>query len=45
MKENEMTDTAKMSAGFVLGLGVGVALYFVVVALLPVVGKINLVFL
>ena len=40
-----MTDTIKMSAGFVLGLGAGIALYFVVVTLLPIVGKINLVFL
>ena len=31
-----MTDTAKMSAGFVVGLGVGIALYFAVVARLPV---------
>jgi hypothetical protein len=40
-----MTDTVKMSAGFVLGIGVGIALYFAVVALLPIVGKMNLVFL
>ena len=40
-----MSDTAKMSAGFVLGIGVGIALYFVVVAILPIAGKINLVFL
>lgn len=40
-----MSATAKMSAGFVLGIGVGIALYFAVVALLPVFGKINLVFL
>lgn len=40
-----MTDTAKMSAGFVLGIGAGIALYFIVVALLPMVGKINLIVL
>jgi hypothetical protein len=45
VKENIMSDTAKMSAGFVLGIGVGIALYFAVVAVLPMAGKINLVFL
>jgi len=40
-----MSDTAKMSAGFVVGVGLGIALYFAVVAALPVVGRINLVFL
>ncbi|MFL9824662.1 hypothetical protein [Rhodoplanes sp. SY1] len=40
-----MSDTLKMSAGFVVGIGVGIALYFAVVALLPIVGKMNLVFL
>ena len=40
-----MTDTMKMSAGFVVGIGVGIAIYFAVVALLPVFGRINLVFL
>jgi hypothetical protein len=45
MKENDMSDTVKMSAGFAVGIGVGIALYFAVVAILPAVGKINLVFL
>lgn len=34
-----MSDTMKMSLGFVFGLGVGVALYFAVVAALPALGK------
>ena len=34
-----MSDTQKMSMGFVIGLGVGVALYFAVVSLLPTLGK------
>ena len=34
-----MSDTMNMSVGFVLGLGVGVALYFAVVAALPALGK------
>ena len=40
-----MTDTMKMSAGFVVGIGVGIALYFIVVAILPAAGKLNLIFL
>ncbi len=40
-----MTDSMKMSAGFVVGVGLGIAIYFAVVALLPVAGRINLVFL
>jgi hypothetical protein len=40
-----MTDTMKMSAGFAVGIGLGIVLYFVVVALLPIAGKMNLVFL
>ncbi|MGZ9083535.1 MAG: hypothetical protein ACXW3U_15770 [Rhodoplanes sp.] len=34
-----MSDTQKMGLGFVLGLGVGVALYFAVVTALPTLGK------
>jgi hypothetical protein len=40
-----MTDTMKMSAGFVVGIGIGIAIYFAVVALLPAAGRINLIFL
>ncbi len=40
-----MTDTMKMSAGFAFGVVLGIAIYFAVVALLPVAGRINLVFL
>jgi hypothetical protein len=45
MKETDMTDTARMTAGFVVGIGVGIALYFAVVALLPAAGRLNLIFL
>jgi hypothetical protein len=34
-----MSGTMKMGLGFVVGLGVGVALYFAVVAALPALGK------
>ncbi|MGZ8373191.1 MAG: hypothetical protein ACXW3G_10950 [Rhodoplanes sp.] len=34
-----MNATLKMSMGFVLGLGIGVALYFAVVTALPALGK------
>lgn len=34
-----MSGAMKMSVGFVLGLGVGVGLYFAVVNLLPILGK------
>jgi hypothetical protein len=34
-----MSDTMKMSLGFVVGLGVGVVLYFAVVTALPALGK------
>jgi hypothetical protein len=40
-----MTDTMKMSAGFAVGIGLGIVLYFAVVALLPIAGRMNLVFL
>jgi hypothetical protein len=40
-----MSDTMKMSAGFAVGIGLGIAIYFAVVALLPIAGRMNLIFL
>ncbi len=40
-----MTDTMKMSAGFAVGVVLGIAIYFAVVAVLPAAGRLNLIFM